>query len=244
MQKLLLFGLGTFLVLTTLPAEAKIKTFISRGNVTLVELYTSEGCSSCPPADSWITKIRSNKDIYKTFIPIVFHVDYWNYLGWTDVFSHARYSARQRNYASQWKAKSVFTPSIVINGQKWAGWRNGQSIPNLNKDLKGKLKLYGQGNSWNIEVSEPNKLRKLTLNAVILGNNIRRKIGGGENKGKTLTHDNVVLDWQQHAIKAKTPSLKHTFNFAPVKGFETKSIVAWLQDSDSLQVYLVTGGDL
>jgi hypothetical protein len=80
----------------------------------LIELFTSEGCSSCPPADRLLEKLAAeNND--KVYV-LSFHVDYWNYIGWKDPFSQARFSQRQRNYARQFSLESIYTPQMVVNG--------------------------------------------------------------------------------------------------------------------------------
>ena len=74
--------------------------------VAILELYTSEGCSSCPPAESWLNNLKASPDLWKHFVPVAFHVDYWNSLGWTDRWSSPEFSERQRDYAKLWRAKT------------------------------------------------------------------------------------------------------------------------------------------
>src|SRR5258705_2813519 len=82
--------------------------------VAVLELFTSEGCSSCPPADNLLPELTK---LDSGIIPLSFHVDYWNRLGWTDPFSNPDYSDRQRKYADHWRLESVYTPELVINGE-------------------------------------------------------------------------------------------------------------------------------
>ena len=77
----------------------------------LLELYTSESCSSCPPADSWLSKLKNDPGLWQTFIPIAFHVDYWNHLGWRDRFSDERFTERQQNYARLWSTENIARPN-------------------------------------------------------------------------------------------------------------------------------------
>ena len=90
--------------------------------VALVELYTSEGCSSCPPAESWLSGLKEKPGLWNEFVPIAFHVDYWNYLGWRDKWSSKQYSDRQRDYAGVWGSESIYTPEFVLNGKEWRNW--------------------------------------------------------------------------------------------------------------------------
>src|SRR5580692_11082645 len=85
-----------------------------REGFVLVELFTSEGCSSCPPADEAVGRLKGWK---KNVYVLSFHVDYWNYLGWKDVFSNAAYSTRQQNYGDLFHLNSIYTPQIVVNGK-------------------------------------------------------------------------------------------------------------------------------
>lgn len=88
----------------------------------LLELYTSEGCSSCPPADRWLSSLKSKEGLWEEFIPIALHVDYWDYIGWQDRFASKQYSQRQRQYAREQSLKTVYTPGFVYNGKEWRNW--------------------------------------------------------------------------------------------------------------------------
>src|ERR1700709_1440967 len=80
----------------------------------VIELFTSEGCSSCPPADALVARVQKESNDKPVYI-LAFHVDYWNHLGWKDAFSSAEYSERQNQYARWLKLSSVYTPQIVVN---------------------------------------------------------------------------------------------------------------------------------
>ena len=117
MKKILLF----FVLLISTTALAKE---FSSGDkkVNLIELYTSESCSSCPPAEKWLGNLKSSDKLFKNFIPLEFHVAYWNYLHWKDPFSKEAFSRRQRDYNRVIKA-GVYTPQVIINGVDFRGWR-------------------------------------------------------------------------------------------------------------------------
>src|SRR5947207_690518 len=91
----------------------------SENRVALLELFTSEGCSSCPPAETWLSGLRSSAGLWKEFVPVAFHVDYWDYLGWRDPWASAGFSDRQRAYAALWHSDSTYTPGFVLNGKEW-----------------------------------------------------------------------------------------------------------------------------
>lgn len=88
----------------------------------LVELYTSEGCSSCPPADQWLTRLKTQGNQFGSIVPMALHVDYWDYIGWKDNFANPAFAKRQRDMAASGHARGVYTPQIVINGQDTRSW--------------------------------------------------------------------------------------------------------------------------
>jgi hypothetical protein len=94
----------------------------SSRQTALLELYTSEGCSSCPPTDRWMSALENEPGLWNEFIPIALHVDYWDYIGWKDRFVSLEYSARQRQYAQEQSLKTVYTPGFVYNGNEWRNW--------------------------------------------------------------------------------------------------------------------------
>lgn len=95
------------------------------GKTTVIELFTSEGCSSCPPADNWLSGFKSDPRLWKQIIPLAFHVDYWDYIGWRDRFASPAFSARQSDHKKQGNIRSVYTPGLVVDGREWRGWFGG-----------------------------------------------------------------------------------------------------------------------
>ena len=114
---------------------------------TLLELYTSEGCSSCPPADRWLSRFKNDAGLWQQIVPVAFHVDYWNQLGWPDRFSNAAYTARQHNYKRHNYLNVVYTPGFVRNGREWRGWFEQQPLPRNNTNEVGILKASINHNS-------------------------------------------------------------------------------------------------
>src|SRR5437867_2256011 len=80
----------------------------AREQTALIELYTSEGCSSCPSAETWLSRLKESPGLWKDFVPLAFHVDYWDYLGWRDLWASKSFSDRQRAYAKQWRSDSIY----------------------------------------------------------------------------------------------------------------------------------------
>lgn len=161
----------------------------------VVELFTSQGCYSCPPADKLIGKFADSSDV----LGLSFHVDYWDYLGWKDSFASPENTQRQYSYARALRERQVYTPQAVVNGRahtvgsderkiralidrfKAAG--NGMSVP-INVEM-------GQ-ESLKITISEGDLKGSATLHMVMFNKSHTVKIDRGENGGKTLTYHNVV----------------------------------------------------
>jgi len=121
MRAITIFKVGVVgLVALRAACAAEPSRFTSEpARVSLIELYTSEGCSSCPPAERWLGGLRSDPGLWKTFVPVAFHVDYWNRLGWPDRFSNRDFTQRQYAYAEGWSGGSVYTPCFVRDGAEW-----------------------------------------------------------------------------------------------------------------------------
>jgi hypothetical protein len=168
----------------------------------VIELFTSEGCSSCPPADEIIADLQNQyKD--RHVLALSFHVNYWDYLGWKDPFSAEDYTARQKYYAGIFNLNSIYTPQTVINGsEEFVGSDRSKlkkSIEEkLNADFINAINLKAiEHHSGKIEITSLIKTNSAAEQQLVLmlvqktgTNNIRR----GENSGKTLHHINIVRD--------------------------------------------------
>ncbi|MFK7975428.1 MAG: DUF1223 domain-containing protein [Halioglobus sp.] len=171
--------------------------------VTLLELYTSEGCSSCPPADAWLGKLEAHPDLWERFVPVAFHVDYWNYLGWEDEWSSAEHSKRQRKYKAEGGLASVYTPGFVANGEEWRGWFKRKRLPESNISDAGTLKV--SINDGAIVAAYNNQRyegKKLQLNIALLGFDIETSVAAGENRGRKLQHQFVVMGHEEALSKS------------------------------------------
>lgn len=166
---------------------------------SLLELYTSEGCSSCPPADEWISKIKLDK---ADVTPLAFHVDYWDYIGWTDLFAKPEYAQRQRQNSALGGSRFVYTPQFILNGKDYRQW-HARSLDKQTDGVKRKpaqaaltLNLDQDQKSWRLEA-------QATLNGQLAADNmhvyvalyqngLQSVVNAGENRGRTLKHDYVV----------------------------------------------------
>lgn len=162
----------------------------------VVELFTSQGCSSCPPADDILADYVSKGDV----IALSWHVDYWNYLGWEDTFSKSSFTERQQRYAISFKRRGIYTPQAVVNGRAHAvGSRRGdieKLIDTYQKAGKGlTVRLEAVHNGSAIQVSSRDVTGKATLWIVYFDRDRTVKILRGENRGRTITYHNVVRDF-------------------------------------------------
>lgn len=164
-------------------------------SVALLELYTSEGCNSCPPADRWIADIPQRGLGPDRVVPLALHVDYWNYLGWIDRFSQAAFSKRQREFANRAKSRVVYTPQFVLNGRDyhWTADKLADDLEQINlrparADIS--LRLDHAGHALRIKgtASVKQKSTDAELYIALYENNLRTDVRAGENRGRTLEH--------------------------------------------------------
>ena len=161
---------------------------------TLLELYTSEGCSSCPPADRWLSALQDHPRLWHDLVPVSFHVDYWNNLGWRDRFSNASHSQRQRDYARHGLLRTVYTPGFLVNGREWRGWFSRPKLQIPAGESAGRLQAVFEQNQLQVQYAPAAPTTEpLTLHVVRLGFNLSTAVERGENRGRLLEHDFVVL---------------------------------------------------
>lgn len=165
----------------------------------LVELFTSEGCSSCPPADVVLGKLlkeQPNSDA--EIVTLALHVDYWNRLGWKDEFSDAKYSERQSVYASSFKSDQVYTPQMVVDGQKeFVGNDFGNAknaVAEAAKNKKAFVEIQAENSKVKIIINELNAEEDSSVYLVVAQDNLATNVKSGENSGKNLRHESVVRE--------------------------------------------------
>lgn len=160
---------------------------------TLVELYTSEGCSSCPPAESFLNDLQNNKELWNKYVPVAFHVDYWDYIGWKDQYATKEFGLRQSHYASLKRASTVYTPAFMVNGSSWRPGLFSKSLPDESL-IVGKLNVSVNNENIHASYKLINKNKyPLRLNVAILGMGLTSHIERGENEGRKAKHEFVVV---------------------------------------------------
>ena len=232
-------------LLITAPASAQAQLSFSSGSAqtTLLELYTSEGCSSCPPADRWYSTLLEHPRLWQSVVPVAFHVDYWNHLGWGDRFSRADFGNRQRQYQAEGSLKSVYTPGVVAAGREWRNWRTAQLKIPTTSEVVGVLSLDVSGAEFSagFQSSPVAPDAASTLNVAILGFGLQTPIKAGENRGKLLEHDVVVVGYRQYA--SQNGQWQGELPVAPLRQDAARlAIAAWVSSKSGQQPLQALGG--
>ncbi len=240
----LLIALSLISIATQSAIAAECSAKSGAQTVPLLELYTSEGCSSCPPADKWISglKLSNNK-----VVPLAFHVDYWDYIGWKDKFSKSEYSDRQRKTAAFAGAGFVYTPQFTFNGKDFKGWDGSR----LNQGVENSLKLASRANltldatnqangeilvKATAQAVKPNDINNADIFIAIYENKLVSQVNAGENNGRELKHDYVVRDFLgAYQLSNKNDFSKNITLKTEWKG-RNAGVVIFVQDSHNGEI--------
>ena len=168
----------------------------------VLELFTSEGCSSCPPADKLLSQLAA---MDSNIIPLSFHVDYWDHLGWKDPFSSGSFSDRQREYAQRFHLESIYTPQLIINGEyELVGSNSSTATADIKKALEEKNEIQlsisevkKDNNKLLITCQAKGNLKDVSLLLALVQKHAEMNVRGGENSGSKLSHTNVVRSFIQ-----------------------------------------------
>jgi hypothetical protein len=167
-------------------------------DVVVIELYTSQGCSSCPPADEFVAMLAANPRV----LPLALHVDYWDYIGWADKFAQPKFTDRQRAYARAIGSRTIYTPQLIIGGRdRIEGFAPEETAERLHRHLAVasdvRLSVTREGDNLviraeaNPPLDEPARMQlvRYTPKETVT-------IERGENAGKTITYHNIVTSWE------------------------------------------------
>ena len=172
----------------------------------LVELYTSEGCDSCPPADRWLQGLGARGYAPERVVPLSLHVNYWDYIGWKDPYAQQRFSDRQRRLAQVMRARIIYTPQVVLQGRDFRGWGGrafDDAVARINaQPARASISLAlgaGQRDTLAVQVRaallDPAIGADAALYLASYENRLVSRVAAGENRGRTLSHDYVVFEW-------------------------------------------------
>lgn len=210
----------------------------------LVELFTSEGCVTCPPSDRVLAELdKTQPNADAEIITLAMHVDYWNTAAWKDRFSSPMFSQRQEIYGQKFKLASVYTPQMVVDGTKQFIGNNlneaNKIISESAKSPKAKIELAFEQDVLNVQISDVPKHSDATVFLAFAENNLSTKVGGGENRGRNLEHHSVV-----RALKplGKIPATDDKFRAAEKILLQTDwkkeniKVIIFLQENQSRRV--------
>ena len=226
-----------FVVLLGLPAglvNAEIIQFQSATNQTaLLELYTSEGCSSCPPAETRLSRLKESPRLWRDFVPVAFHVDYWDYLGWRDPFASGAYTKRQHAYAELWRSRSVYTPGFVLDGKEWGGTSRADGPPRSASKPAGILTARSEdGRRWTLRFEPAAGISSsaFEFHAALLGCDLITDVKAGENRGRKLEHDFVALTTAKAAASRSGDVFQGVVSLSPPARISPKrlAVAAWV----------------
>ena len=222
-----------------------IKTTVNSGFVVL-ELFTSQGCSSCPPADAVLAQyaMQNNPNI----IPLAFHVDYWNRLGWKDPFSKAQFSQRQSDYANSMNSQGSYTPQLIINGKhELVGSKENEIKELVNQELaikkqytisirKATLNKNQVTTEFDIDGSLPNTV----INLALLKKKEFTSIKRGENQGLQQTNYAIVYDFKAVSSSSKSENFEFKKEWLPSDFF----VVTYLQNSKTGKILAASRAEI
>jgi len=225
------------------PRQAGMKGF------AVVELFTSEGCSSCPPADALIARVQQQDKDLPVYV-LAYHVDYWDRQGWRDAFSNAVYTQRQQQYASWLKIESIYTPQVVVNGRtEFVGSEAETLARSIKNALQQTDELQLQLSGLQLDKGQLNWTCKTegaaatphhySLVVAVVQRSATTQVKGGENSGRTLSHVQIVRGLSVSALDGRGQGagrLAWPSGVAPADG----EIIAFLQNPDNGEIVAAT----
>ncbi len=214
--------------------------------VPLVELYTSEGCSSCPPADAWLSQQLFKPSSKANFL--AFHVDYWDEIGWPDRFANHTYTLRQQARAQQNRSNTVYTPQVMIGQHTQVNWRaNSESAGIIQRigaqPAMANIRVQAQhtGTRWNatVQVSSKIALADARWFVATYQDGLKTHVKAGENKGLLLSHNHVVRQWLgPYALSDHNSSSKLiSINLQAAEKINQTGLLVLLENTKNGEVY-------
>jgi hypothetical protein len=227
-------------VLGAVTAQGGDVVFESKPTRThLLELFTSEGCSSCLPAEAWLSNLKNEPRLWQDFVPIAFHVDYWDHLGWRDPFASKTWTERQANYSARWKMENVYTPAFVLDG---VAWRNA-ALPPAATETPGVLKITINGARVMAAFKPATSAgRHYEIHVARLGFALGADVTAGENSGRKLVHDFVVLGVTNEGMKSGMKELRLPAESSKQVADSRSAIAAWVTQAGQIEPIQAVGG--
>lgn len=244
-RRVITFALTMATFFPAIAAEVAIQFQSTAPQTALLELYTSEGCSSCPPAEQWLSRLTDSPRLWREFVPVSFHVDYWDDLGWRDPWGKAEFSQRQRNYGAAWHSRTIYTPEFVLNGKEWRR-RSGADVPKSSSLNAGIIQVSSADtNNWAVRFTPmPGGPTNYQAHVVWLVSGVKSDVKAGENAGRTLKHDFVVLSHTEAAMKFQPDGAESSLNLPmpTAVGPGRLAVAVWITEPRRLEPIQATGG--
>lgn len=242
-------ALAVLAALQALPVAQAAQCNHSSGSnrVALLELYTSEGCDSCPPADRWVSSLPAKGFSPAQLAVLAFHVDYWDYIGWVDPFAQRRFTERQRHANARQRSRVIYTPQLLLDGKDY---RRGLlrddfaarvadiAAEKAGADLRLALAAAPGEIQATVRVSVPDEASRRTAQLFIAlhENRLANQVSAGENKGKRLEHDFVVRALAGPLALDNSAMAVHRFRIDAAWKTKDLGMTAFVQDVASGRV--------
>ncbi|MGH8047798.1 MAG: DUF1223 domain-containing protein [Chthoniobacterales bacterium] len=226
------------LLLSLMAAMAASPVVFESGEnqATLVELYTSEGCSSCPPAEAQLAKLRDDPKLWQEVVPVAFHVSYWDNLGWPDRFASSAFTQRQRDYAARWQAGTIYTPAFVSNGHEGTAAAIGSPVGKLRAEVEspGEVAISFRPAK---AISGP-----LVAEVAPLANDVVSDVRRGENAGRKLPHEFVALALISAPLESRNGEWAAKVSLPRKTEAPISALAVWVHPANDPTPIQATGG--
>ena len=209
------------------------------GRVVLLELFTSEGCSSCPSADAWLSGLEGAPGLWAAYVPVGFHVTYWDRLGWPDPWGAKAYTDRQRRHADRWGPYRVYTPGFVTAGVE----SRPERLPERPGESVGTLEARAAGSRLSVTFSPTSRgTRAVKAFCAPLGIGLESRVRAGENEGRTLRHAFTALGLAEAPLKCEKSTCSAELDVPPPAARAPKTALAvWVEAADGTPLQAAGG---
>ena len=254
-SKYLLAAIAIAVAFAARAAEPACSAYSGPHTTALIELYTSEGCDSCPAADHWLSSLFGQGFRSDQVVPLALHVDYWDYIGWKDPFARGEFSARQHKLAQLRRPAIVYTPQVLLQGRdfpRWSGGEFSEQVMRINsRPARARIALAIRAvtpDAIHAELSavliDPAEQKNAAVYLAAYENKLASDVAAGENRGKRLEHDFVVREWIGPIGFGETLKLEERRALPLLRGAKPKNlgVAAFVQNrstSDVLQALML-----
>ncbi|MGV6852922.1 MAG: DUF1223 domain-containing protein [bacterium] len=233
----LLVAMVLLCLMLSVPALAAKKRFESTGHKTvLLQLFTSQGCSSCPPAERWLSRLKDQPGLWDQFIPIALHVDYWDYIGWKDPFAQKQFDQMQYQYKRKGRIRQVYTPGFVLDGHEFrTAYSQDLLLPSSEPGFK--LSVLVNADKLTIQYEDT---RQLLYHVAIIEMDVKTRITAGENNGLHARQDFVVI--AHESFVADAGQINRQLPLISGSSNAQRGLVVWVSSPKDPQPLQATGG--